>query len=752
VKTLPPLRELSANRPPPRVPDHELLRCIGRGSYGEVWLARTTLDTYRAVKVVYRSDFEDARPFEREYTGIRKFEPVSRSHEGLVDILQVGRNDQEGYFYYVMELADDVAPVFKPANQVEPAGPTLPTGKSALQPDSYSPRTLSAERRLRGRLPARECVALGVSLSGALVQLHRHGLIHRDIKPSNIIFVGGKAKLADIGLVTDETEPLSYVGTEGFIPPEGPNSPQADVFSLGKVLYEVSMGKDRLDFPEPATALEELPDHDELIELNSILLKACQPDRRQRYPSADEMHAELEMLHHGKSVREKRNREQRLRWMAVASVCVAAVTLAALGLERVLDWRSRALQGQSSTIHPSLAGKIAPRDAALPGELIDLSPAYTAPLTESWYPGPPENTLAALPRGLRKFEGISFDVRGIVQLSGGEISSYGARSYPASLRDIPIGRWVKRLHFLHGAVSEVSDGMTIGSYRIYYNTARQIEVPIVYGRNVRALWQPQSANGEVAQATVAWRGQNPATQSRGLELRLYRFTWDNPWPAEEIAAVDFVSATANAAPFLVAMTAEDAPLAPEQKHVSVNLVKALQDAAPSFPQLPIQIGTQPFQWSLLKLNTHPAEIGGRFYDGFRFTTPEHEPFDLVWGFSPERTPFQGWFILPMTGGLKVGFEDWYHGTPARKPGAVAATVADEFVVQFLSGKKLQPGREYFIWFGGETNRMIELQAALRFVPSGSVDPNQPADLAKGLGLPLDAEPSYHRHYCLGAIR
>jgi len=132
VKTLPPLRELSANRPPPRVPDHELLRCIGRGSYGEVWLARTTLDTYRAVKVVYRSDFEDARPFEREYTGIRKFEPVSRSHEGLVDILQVGRNDQEGYFYYVMELADDVAPVFKSANQVEPAGPTSPTGKSAL--------------------------------------------------------------------------------------------------------------------------------------------------------------------------------------------------------------------------------------------------------------------------------------------------------------------------------------------------------------------------------------------------------------------------------------------------------------------------------------------------------------------------------------------------------------------------------------------------------------------------------------------
>src|SRR5215467_7791979 len=92
-------------RPPPVVPDHELLSCIGRGSYGGVWLARSKLGTYRAVKVVYRSTFEDSRPFEREFKGIQKFEPISRSHEGLVDILQVGGT--EDYFYYVMELADD---------------------------------------------------------------------------------------------------------------------------------------------------------------------------------------------------------------------------------------------------------------------------------------------------------------------------------------------------------------------------------------------------------------------------------------------------------------------------------------------------------------------------------------------------------------------------------------------------------------------------------------------------------------------
>ena len=98
----PPTRTLQP--PTPLVPDHELLYAIGHGSYGDVWLAKNKLGTFRAVEVVYRSTFEDSRPFEREFKGIQKFEPISRSHEGLVDILQVGGTQE--YFYYVMELAD----------------------------------------------------------------------------------------------------------------------------------------------------------------------------------------------------------------------------------------------------------------------------------------------------------------------------------------------------------------------------------------------------------------------------------------------------------------------------------------------------------------------------------------------------------------------------------------------------------------------------------------------------------------------
>jgi hypothetical protein len=262
----------------PIVPDHELIRRVGRGSYGEVWIARNVMGTFRAVKIVYRSSFDSDRPYEREFGGLQKFEPLSRTHPGFVSILHMGRNTEDGYFYCVMEIADDAA-----------NGP-------CIEPDAYRPRTLAADLGKEGRLPLAECLDLGKALASGLAHLHSRGLVHRDIKPSNIIFINGAPKLADIGLVTHIGSQATHVGTDGYIPPEGPGSPSGDIYSLGRLLYEISMGKSQDQFPELPTRLRDLPDAIDLMRLNTIVLKACEKQPTKRFRSAEEFGTALEVL------------------------------------------------------------------------------------------------------------------------------------------------------------------------------------------------------------------------------------------------------------------------------------------------------------------------------------------------------------------------------------------------------------------------------------------------------------------------
>src|SRR4030095_1917709 len=154
---------------------------------------------------------EGERASEGEFEGMARFEPISREHAGFVDILHVGRDDDGEFFYYVMELADDHL-----------------TGQK-IDERHYVPKTLKSELARRSRLLADEVITLGLALTESLAALHREGLVHRDIKLANIIFVGGRPKIADIGLVA-ATGQDSFVGTEGYVPPEGPGAAQGAMF------------------------------------------------------------------------------------------------------------------------------------------------------------------------------------------------------------------------------------------------------------------------------------------------------------------------------------------------------------------------------------------------------------------------------------------------------------------------------------------------------------------------------------------
>ena len=306
------MKDFSQPNPPPKIPDHQLIRRIGEGAYGEIWLAKNVIGGYRAVKIVYRANFKDVWPYEREFKGIQRFEPISRSHPGLVDVLQIGRNDEAAYFYYIMELADD----------------EMADGK--FDAETYAPKTLS-RIQARGRLAAAECLEIGCGLAAALAHMHREGLVHRDVKPSNIIFVDGKPKLADIGLVAAVTEVTRKdVGTEGYTPGEGPGTVEADLYSLGKVLYEISTGQDRTMFPALPAELSEFPDADLVVELNEVVVKACANSPAARYARAEDLRLDLERILAGRSIKRLRFMERRLarakRW-AIAATALALVAM-----------------------------------------------------------------------------------------------------------------------------------------------------------------------------------------------------------------------------------------------------------------------------------------------------------------------------------------------------------------------------------------------------------------------------------------
>src|ERR1043166_4244823 len=115
----------------------------------------------------------------------------------------------------MMELADD-----------------LDAGQK-ITPASYTPKTLAKMISKHGQSPLDDCRRIADSLTVALAYLHSQGLIHRDIKPSNIIFIKGEPRIADIGLVAEIGEGKSFVGTQGYFPPDGPGTPSADIYSLG---------------------------------------------------------------------------------------------------------------------------------------------------------------------------------------------------------------------------------------------------------------------------------------------------------------------------------------------------------------------------------------------------------------------------------------------------------------------------------------------------------------------------------------
>ncbi len=207
-----------------RIGSYQLLYLCGEGAYGRVFLARNVLTQHQvALKLLPLS----AKVTARELQGLKNYRECRHPN-----LLQIHHIDQaEGVLYYTMDAADNLAG----------------TG------GGYEPDTLAARLAHRKSLPAGEVAKMAAELLEGLDCLHRRNLLHRDIKPDNILWVDGRATLADIGLTTDSRN-ASLVGTPGFMSGEllsgkRPANREDDLYALGKVIYCALTGCPARDYP-----------------------------------------------------------------------------------------------------------------------------------------------------------------------------------------------------------------------------------------------------------------------------------------------------------------------------------------------------------------------------------------------------------------------------------------------------------------------------------------------------------------------
>ncbi|MFI2612959.1 serine/threonine-protein kinase [Kitasatospora sp. NPDC018619] len=201
---------------PRQVGEYRLLRRLGAGGMGRVYLGRTAGGRTVAVKLVHE-----------QYAADREFRVRFRN--------EVAAARQVGGRWTAPVLDADT----------EGAQPWVATGYVAGP-------SLGAAVRDFGPLPVAAVRSLGVGLAEALRAVHAQGLVHRDVKPSNVLLALDGPRLIDFGITraldaaTALTRSGFVVGSPGYLSPEQADGrgagPASDVFSLGAVLAHAATG------------------------------------------------------------------------------------------------------------------------------------------------------------------------------------------------------------------------------------------------------------------------------------------------------------------------------------------------------------------------------------------------------------------------------------------------------------------------------------------------------------------------------
>ena len=200
---------------------YEVVRPLGRGAIGEVYLARDP-QLHRLVAIKILSGLSALPPGEQDEARER-FLREARSaaalnHPNIVTVHDVG--EQDGHPYIAMEFLEGT--------------------------------TLDRHTKQKHLLPPSKVLEIGIRAAHALEEAHTAGLVHRDVKPANLVLLeDGTVKVTDFGLAKDQTAALtandSILGTPNYMSPEQiagrPLDGRSDLFSLAVALFELLAGE-----------------------------------------------------------------------------------------------------------------------------------------------------------------------------------------------------------------------------------------------------------------------------------------------------------------------------------------------------------------------------------------------------------------------------------------------------------------------------------------------------------------------------
>jgi len=323
-----------------RLGDYELLEEIARGGMGVVYRARQlSLDRIVALKVVLHGPFSSpdfVRRFRREAQVV-----AALRHPNIVAIYEVG--EHHGSHFLSLEFVE---------------------GRSF------------AELVRPGPLPARRAANYLKLIALAMEHAHQRGVLHRDLKPSNILLdVFDQPRVTDFGLAklvkydSQLTVAGQVLGSPNYMAPEQaagecPDSaPQADVYSLGAILYELLTGRPPFQGETIQSVLAQVQDAQPVlprrlnpgvpVDLQTICLKCLQKEPARRYASAQALADDLACFLESRPILARPASSLERAWLwcrrrplvaAMSAGLVAAVILGMAGI--AWQWRQAEFHAQ----------------------------------------------------------------------------------------------------------------------------------------------------------------------------------------------------------------------------------------------------------------------------------------------------------------------------------------------------------------------------------------------------------------------